>query len=163
MITATILLVGGLSGSCGITIGCLMRQPEINKLRKMVKQLNKKNSELRKLLDEQMQMIEVLQDEIRAYKFYNFIKKRETRKELRRKLVAQYALKEYCSILLFRDKNREVILDDEQNKFFNIMDGYLSGKNVSKEDQNYMDRYIIAKYNNNIRKCEKWDYHQLIA
>ncbi len=43
------------------------------------------------------------------------------------------------------------------------MDGYLSGKNVSKEDQNYMDRYIIAKYNNNIRKCEKWDYHQLIA
>ena len=79
MITATILLVGGLSGSCGITIGCLMRQPEINKLRKMVKQLNKKNSELRKLLDEQMQMIEVLQDEIRAYKFYMNILVRQSR------------------------------------------------------------------------------------
>lgn len=162
MISLTTALLIGFSGSGGVVIGCLMRQPEINRLRKMVRQLNNKNSELRKLLDEQMVQIDVMEDELRAYKFFNLIKKRETKIELRKNLIAQYACKEYIDILLKKDKNRGEKLDDDQERFFGIMDNYINRKEVVTEDKKYMDHYIITKYKDNIRKCEKWDYHQLI-
>ena len=83
MIQLTTALLLGFSGSSGVIIGCLVRQPEINRLRKMVKQLNDANSSLRKIIEEQMQLIDHLQDEIRTYKFYNWNKRRVTRIELR--------------------------------------------------------------------------------
>ena len=162
MISLTTALLIGFSGSGGVVVGCLMRQPEINRLRKMVRQLNDKNSELRKLLDKQMQQIDVMEDELRAYKFFNVIQKREARIELRKNLLAQYACKEYIDILLKKDKNRGEKLDDNQERFFCIMDNYISSKEVVAEDKKYMDHYIITKYKNNIRKCEKWDYRQIV-
>ena len=76
MALLTTALLIGFSGSGGVVIGCLVRQPEINRLRKMVKQLNDKNSSLRKIIEEQMQLVDQLQDQIRTYQFYNWLKKR---------------------------------------------------------------------------------------
>ena len=162
MIQLTTALLLGFSGSSGVIIGCLVRQPEINRLRKMVKQLNDANSSLRKIIEEQMQLIDHLQDEIRTYKFYNWNKRRVTRIELRKNLTAQYAVKEYCEMLIWRNKHRKEKLDDIQQRFFDIMDGYINGEAIQSEDQAYMEEYVIKKYKENIRKCEKWDYHQLI-
>ena len=162
MALLTTALLIGFSGSGGVVIGCLVRQPEINRLRKMVKQLNDKNSSLRKIIEEQMQLVDQLQDQIRTYQFYNWMKKRKTRVELRKNLTAQYAIKEYCEILLWKNKNRKEKLDDTQQRFFNIMDRYISGREILPEDKVFLDDYVIKKYKKNIKKCEKWDYHQLI-
>lgn len=162
MISLTTALLLGFSGTGGVVVGCLVRQPQINRLRKMVRQLSDANSELRRMLDEQMQLIEALQDEIRAYKFFNWIKKGRIKRELRKNLIAQYACKEYIDILLRKDKNRKEILDADQQRFFDAMDNYINGKDITSEDKSYMDNYVIMKYKNSIRKCEKWDYHQMI-
>ena len=77
-------------------------------------------------------------------------------------MTAQYAVKEYCEMLIWRNKHRKEKLDDIQQRFFDIMDGYINGEAIQSEDQAYMDEYVIKKYKENIRKCEKWDYHQLI-
>ena len=163
-VTTGVLLA--LVGSGSFIGGCLARQPEINRLHRQVKNLQNANGKLRRMLDEQMMVVEVLEDEIRAYKFFEFVKKRHVKKELKKNLVFQYAMTEYVSILIQRDRDRanraNVVVDVEKDKFFSIMEKYMDKQKVEKEDGEFVDQYIINKHGKAISKCQKWDYHDLL-
>ena len=165
-VSISIILVGGLAGSGGFIAGFLSRQPEINRLHKQVKQLQDENSALRKMLDEQKEKIEEQQNELRAYKFFNYIKKRQKKMALRRELIIQYAMKEYLEILIEKDanrKNKDYKLSEEKEKFFDLMDKYIDNGDKGdddKEEKLFLDQYVWDKYKEEIKSCKTWDYKE---
>lgn len=140
--------------------GALLRQPEINKLRMQVKDLQKSNSKLLKLIAEQQRQIEILDYDFKMMQFHQFSEKRKNRALRREEMVFLYAYYEYLNIL-YAKITEESEIDENANKFFILFESFF--ENHSKESEKEMiKKYILSKYGKKIMRGEKPQIEQCI-
>jgi hypothetical protein len=159
--TITVMIVAGAFFG-GFTVGALFRQPEINRLKKQVRQLQNNQGELYSTIKEQQRQVDVLKYEYNALQFYQFAKKQDNRKIYKEELLKVYMYKEYVDILyeqLASDKE----LDKDRNTYFSIMNDFFEdNKKVSEAQMKEAQQYILAKYNKEIMHCKYYDIDESI-
>ena len=97
-------IIGGLIGIGSFLLGFLIRQPQINKLKKQVELLQKDNSKLIGLIEARQAEYKELLVQHKALKALQHRKKAASKELLAENLVMQYAIREYLSLLLKRVK-----------------------------------------------------------
>ena len=148
-------IIGIISGIVLFLVGFLWRQPQINKLRKKVESLQKDNSKLVALCENQQNQFRELLVQHKTFKVFVFKKKAHTEK-LQANLVLQYALKEYVILLLKRVKYQQE-LEKPEIRFFNIMEKVVEGKEISTTDKANIHVFIMEIYKKeieNLKECE---------
>ncbi|MDI9519797.1 MAG: hypothetical protein QM308_01365 [Bacillota bacterium] len=154
------ILVGTLIASGGAVVGALSRQPEINRLKRLVKQLQAEIQKLQALIDEQNNQINELFVRYKALKVYQIFSKISERKNIQKALVFQYGAKNYLDLLLKQVRNESV--DKTDLTFFRAFEKVMNGETISKEDQKTIQVYILTKHKKEIFKLQKCDVTQTI-
>ena len=149
-------IIGGLSGILLFLTGFLWQQPKINKLKKQVDALQKDNSKLLSMCEEQQVRFKELLIQHKAFKVFSFKKKAHTEK-LHANLVLQYALNEYMLILIKRVKYQQE-LEKEEIRFFTIMEKVIEGKKISTTDKANIHEFVMIKHKSEIKKLKECDF-----
>lgn len=141
----------------GTVLGILIRQPEINKLKKQVRALQKDNSRVKELMRRQQESYEEMLVEYSSIRFYHILVRRKIKQSIRGEIVVGYELKEYVDLLL-RAINEGGInnFSDKEKEFFEISTQLIENRNlkISEESEKFMSDYIIKKYKTKILKRE---------
>lgn len=155
--TITVLMCIGGAFFTGFTSGVLVRQPEINRLRKQVKQLQKTNSKLNKMIEEQYRQVEKLRYQNKTLYFYQLIEKHKNKAMYRGELLKLYAIKEYLD-LLYIQLVSEKDMDENEIKFFEAFDVFIENqRKISDKDMEYVKKYIISKYWLKLLFCKRYN------
>lgn len=149
-------IIGGLSGILLFLTGFLWQQPKINKLKKQVDALQKDNSKLLSMCEEQQEKFKELLIQHKAFKVFSFRKKAHTEK-LYANLVLQYALHDYMLILIKRVKYQQE-LEKEEIRFFTIMEKVIEGKKISTTDKANIHEFVMIKHKSEIKKLKECDF-----
>lgn len=148
MVPIWMLGVGSLGG---FVIGGIVRQPEINKLKKQVRDLQNKNSKLQKRINEQQENVETLMVEYGKLKFYQILHKRKQKQYIRGGLLIEYQYKEYVDLLLKVVKENGIDnLSEEQKQYFELCTRIIEEKDIAEDDKRAMQGYILKKYKKEI-------------
>lgn len=153
-------IIGIISGILMFLTGFLWRQPKINKLKKEVESLQKDNSKLISLCEQQQEQFRELLVQHKAFKVFAFKKKAHTEK-LHANLVLQYAIKEYVSLLVKRVKHQQE-LEKSEIRFFNIMEKVVEGKDVSTTDKANMRDFIMARHKAEIKSLKECNFEAMM-
>lgn len=123
-----------LSAGGGTILGCAIRQPEINKLKRQVKDLQKDNTRIKQLMRQQQENLEQLMIEYSKLKFYQILDKRKLNQDVRGQICQGYEYKEYVDLLtkVVREGGDEN-LSEEQKDSWNYVRSRLRGKNLEKK------------------------------
>lgn len=154
------IMVSLLSAAAGCVIGALSRQPEINKLKKRIKQLQKEVERLQELCRTQDEQLNVLMLKYKALKIFQFSKKNEARTNIRGVLVYQYAVHDYLTLLLMASRKEK--LKEEDVIFYNIFDKVIEGQEVCDEERNALKEYITYRHTSELRGLRLCDNTGLI-
>ncbi len=147
-----------LSSSGGAVLGFALRQPEINRLKKQVRELQRDNSKLRKIMCEQQEAYENLLVAYGELKFYQLIEKRKLKQNMRGQLLLGYEYKEYVDLLLkVVQDNGDENLTDRQKAFFELCTQWLEEGELSGKERKAMDSYIMSKYKKEILRRKNID------
>lgn len=153
MIPLTIPLVAVLSASGGTILGCLIRQPEINKLKRQLEDLQKDNSEIKKLMIQQQDALQKLIAEQAQLKFFQIAKRKNMNERIRGVIWEGYLYKEYVDLL---DKaihsGGNECFSEEEKQAFELATSVVEGRELTKEKYNALKDYILFKYKREIRK-----------
>lgn len=140
-----------LSSSGGAILGFTLRQPEINRLKKQIKELQRDNSKLKKLMYEQQEAYENLLIAYGDLKFYQLTEKRKLKQNMRGQILLGYEYKEYVDLLLKVVKeNGDENLNDKEKAFFEICTQWLEDGKLSDKEMKAMDSYIMSRYKKEI-------------
>ena len=127
-------IVGGLIAVFSFLLGFLIRQPQINKLKKQVELLQKDNSKLIALIENKQNEFKELLVQHKALKALQHRKRVASKELLAENLVMQYAIREYLSLLLKRVKYEQE-LTKEEILFFDSFEKVIDGKKLSTADK----------------------------
>ncbi|MGI6688651.1 MAG: hypothetical protein ACOX6Y_10000 [Christensenellales bacterium] len=153
------VMIGALGALGGTIIGALSRQPEINKLKKLVKKLQAEIKKLQELRDEQDQQIKELLIRYKGLKAYQFFTKYSVRKNIRSHLIFQYGTRDYLDLLVNR-VNGEKEAAKEDTVFCNIFNKIIDGDTVTDEEKHAVKEYILYKHRKEIRSLQECDTTQ---
>lgn len=144
-----------LSAGGGTILGCAIRQPEINKLKRQVKDLQKDNTRIKQLMRQQQENLEQLMIEYSKLKFYQILDKRKLNQDVRGQICQGYEYKEYVDLLtkVLREGGDEN-LSEEQKGFLELCTEQIEGKELGKEKEKEINDYIMKKYKKEIL-CKK--------
>lgn len=146
----------------GSIIGALSRQPEINNLKKQVRQLQGEVERLQKIIHTQDKQIRTLLVRYKSLKAYQFNEKSKARSYVRGALIFQYAYKEYLELLMKSIDNNYVDMNNEESIFFNIFDKIIEGQDVSDNERQAIKEYILYRYKIQIDNLEECNTDYLI-
>jgi uncharacterized protein YchJ len=137
------------SWALGTLIGALLRQPEINRLKKQVKILHNEISRLKTIILEQKRQFEVLRNKYTALKAWNFIEKARNKTKLYGTIIHAYALNDY--LLLSNEVLNKQELSDDQKVFVNLYDRLINKpQDFSKNEFSIFEKIVI-----------KWHYYEV--
>ena len=127
-------------------LGALARQPEINRLKAQIEQLQKNQEALRKTILEQQRQIEELKIRFNALKAWQFQQRIEHSRKIRSVQLHRCALKEYMTLAVQRIRGRE--LTEEQSAFINVYGRVMDGQSadIAPEEFVVVRGYIQARY-----------------
>lgn len=156
LIKVMIATIGSLGGAI---VGVLLRQPEINKLKKQIKKLQVEIKRLQVLREEQDHQINELLIRYKSLRVYQFISKLNVRKNIRGQLILQYATKDYLELLIKRVSG-EYVVTKEDTVFCNIFSKIIDGETVTDEEKQAVKEYITFKHNREIKSLQECDTTQ---
>lgn len=135
----------------GTVLGTLIRQPEINKLKKQIKELQKDNSRVKQLMRQQQENLEKMLVEYSSIRFYHVLTKRKIKQSIRGEIVIGYELKEYVD-LLKRSINEKGVhnFSEREKEFFELSMQLIEGENMNISQEKFMSDYVIKKYKKEI-------------
>lgn len=154
-------LVSALAGCCGIGIGLLIRQPEINALQKQVAQMQGQYDELVTIIQTQNNEIISLVSQYRSLKLWQVFKKRNKQREARSALVFQYAIYDYFTLLFERLDTGRAFLEDESS-FYNTLSLMLDGRDPNSEQMDFIERFVLERHKNQIEELTICDTSKLL-
>lgn len=149
-------VIGSLLTLVGFLTGFLIRQPQVNKLKKQIELLQKDNRRLLAMIAGQQQDFQKLLVEHKALKALQFRKKSQSKEKLTENLVMQYAIREYLMLLLKCGRHGQK-LEKNENVFFNAFEKAINGKKLSTGDKVKIRDYIMDHHSAEIkalRECE---------
>lgn len=151
----------------GTVLGTLIRQPEINKLKKQIKDLQKDNSRIKKLMRQQQENLETMLVEYSKIQFYHVLTKRKIKQNIRGEIVIGYELKEYVDLLKRSVAEKGVYgFSEREKEFFELSTQLVEGKNLNASQEKFMSDYVIKKYKKEILRIKDvniLDYVKQIA
>ena len=150
-------VLGILSGAGLFLFGFLIRQPQINRLKKQMEFLQKDSSRLQELCQRQQNDFRNLLVQHKALKAFNFKKKSVSKDNLQDNLVLQYAIKEYLELLVKRVRYGQELRKDEI-AFFNASENLIEGKKLSTSDKVKIKDYILERHSVDINGLQECDY-----
>jgi hypothetical protein len=133
-----------LTGTSGLVIGALSRQPEINRLKEQVRVLQREVTALRRIMQEQQRQIEELKIRYNSLKAWNFAERRRTRGMTRGSLILHYGLRDYVEFAIVQARGK--ILEGADLRFFNTFNAMVSDCSLSLEDKALVKEYVIAHH-----------------
>lgn len=154
-------IVGGLIAVFSFLLGFLIRQPQINKLKKQVELLQKDNSKLIALIENKQNEFKELLLQHKALKALQHRKRAASKELLAENLVMQYAIREYLSLLLKRVKYEQE-LTKEEILFFDSFEKVIDGKKLSTADKVKIRDHIMAQYSMEIKKHIPCEYAEVL-
>lgn len=128
----------------GAIVGALLRQPEINRLKKQIEVLQAEMSKLQALLAEQNRQISELKTRYNVIKGYNFLLRKKFEGNIKGHIIHQYAFHEYVSLSKLKIKGAD--LDDKRQSFFKLYDRLITGENMQFKEFMSMKKYLMSKY-----------------
>lgn len=149
-------IIGGLLSAGGFLLGFLIRQPQVNKLKKQIELLQKDNRRLIAKITCQQQDFQKLLVEHKALKALQFRKKAQSKEKLTENLVMQYAIREYLVLLLKCGRHGQQ-LEKAEIVFFHAFEKAINGKKLSTGDKVKIRDYIMDHHGADIialRECE---------
>lgn len=153
-------VIGVISGVLGLGIGfglgTLIRQPEINALQKQVRKLQKVADELKLVVQQQNDELTELIIRYQSLKAWQLLQKHGTRANIRERLVIQYGMHDYFSLMLDRLETGRDFLDDE-TAFYIAFSRKLDDKSLSEEQEECISSYVLSKHGRGIRGMGQCD------
>lgn len=140
-----------LSATGGTVLGCAIRQPEISKLKRQIRDLQKDNSKIKKLMYQQQETLENLMREYAKLKFYQVLQKRSMKQYVRGQILIGYEYKEYIDLLkkAIQDSGTEKF-SEEEKQFFEFCGHLIGEEYISDEEEKMVNAYIMKKYKKEI-------------
>lgn len=145
----------------GAIAGALLRQPEINKLKKEVQRLQDQVEELQALLTKQNDTIIQLKTENKRLRATNFIQKHRNNKRTKGVIIFQYAYKDFITITF--KQAREENLSEQEMTFFNLFDRMIHGEDVTMAEKGLVKLYVEERYPYQIKHLIAIDTEEVIG
>lgn len=149
------------AGGCGIAIGALSRQPEVNKLKKENNKVLAENELLRFKVKSLNRSTLILHQKLDALKAYSFTEKAKETAELKGCIKYQYATKEYIELAILKSKQDQELSHNDMI-YMTIFSGILNGEELSEEEYRIIENRVMPKYGEKIEKLIKFDCLQLL-
>lgn len=146
----------------GLITGILIRQPEINKLQKLVKRLQKEIDRLEQAVQEQNDEIAALMVEYRALKIYQFSRRKELREGIQDELVFQYATADYLNLLLDY-VNADVEMTKDDIRFYETYGKMIAEKPIDYKEKQFIRDYVRARHSLEIDRLEQCETQPVIS
>lgn len=149
-------LTGILSGAAGLLAGILVRQPEINKLHKLVKRLQKEIDRLEQAVEEQNDEITALMLKYKALKIYQFGQRKELKESIQDELVFQYATADYLNLLLDY-VNADIEMSKEDLRFYEAYGKMIAEKPIDFKEKQFIKEYVRGRHTTEITRLKQCD------
>lgn len=157
-----IAAIGGILGAgAGLVAGVLIRQPEINKLKKQVKSLQRQVGALQEAVKAQNEEIAALLLKLKSLKIYQVVKKHEVKNEIREALLVQYASKDYLQLVLECARGAYQ-MDKEDIRFYNAYNKLLAEKKLSQKEQSCIDEYVQEHHQAELSSLQECDIQPVL-
>ncbi len=143
--------------SLGVIGGALLRQPEINRLKKDIENLKKEYADLEKKLETQDNQIRELKIRYLTLKGWQFLQKFKERRYMRGCIIYEYALKEYIPILKKAERTENLNMDTKESLFYAAFDRILNKGVMKDKDRSSVMNYILEKYKKDINNYQELD------
>lgn len=135
-----------------VMVGGAIRQPEINRLKKQVRDLQNENSKLMRDMKKQQEDVETLLIGYSQMKFYQVLNKSRQKQHIREEILLEYQSKEYIDLLVkVVNAGGNEKLSEEQKQYFELCTRLMEGKYIGEENEKAMKGYILKKYKKEIR------------
>lgn len=135
------LALGGLGGGVA---GALARQPEINRLKEQIKQLQGEAQRLNQLIDKQNRQIESLRMKYQSMQAMHGLERAKAAGNLKGAIMYSYCMKEYLD-LEQRYLQPEAALTDEEAQFRQCFAAELAGT-VPNDNSRKILRYFLRQF-----------------
>lgn len=140
------LLAAGLMAAGGLVGGALLRQPEINRLKKQVMLLQNEIARLQVIIEEQQRQITELKLRYDTIIFLRIFEKQRVAADIKGQILYLCSFKEYLSLSMQRSKGQDI--PKLQHKFLRVYEMLTTGNDSQLEDSDFdfMVDYIEDKY-----------------
>lgn len=157
-----IAAIGGILGAgAGLVAGVLIRQPEINKLKKQVKSLQAQTAALQDAVAAQKEEIAALLLKLKSLRIYQVVKKHEIKNEIREALLVQYASNDYLRLLLETAKGTHQ-MDESDIRFYKAYNKLLAEKKLSDKEKSCIDAYVQERHQSELSSLQECDMQPVI-
>lgn len=154
-------LAATLGGAGGMIVGALVRQPEINKLRKQVKRLQGDMDALKDVIEEQNSEIAELLFRYKALKVIQFAKRRELKSDIQESLASQYAVSDYLQLLLsIASTGRD--MEPEEAEFYRAFGKVLVDKNTSEAEREAIKAFVWERHAAELKSMTPCDMQPIL-
>ena len=147
---------GALGAGAGLIVGVLIRQPEINKLKRQVKSLQAQVDALQEAVGAQKEEIAALLLKLKTLKIHQVIRSHEIKNEIREALLVQYASKDYLQLLLECAKGAHQ-MDKDDVRFYSAYNKLLAEKKLSNNERSCINSYVSERHQaelSSLRECD---------
>lgn len=134
----------------GLFTGLLLRQPQVNKLKKQVKTNVADNGRLVTLNETIQKDYSELLLKVKAHRAF-FLVNKKTTGSLTENLTLQYSLFDYLSILMKRIRAGEKLEKDEL-RFLNAFEKVVNGDELSSSDKKTIKDYTTKRHEKEIKQ-----------
>lgn len=139
-----------MAGGGGAFAGALARQPEINRLKEQVKQLQAEIKRLQLIVKEQDRQIRELKIRYNGLRAYHFTERARQKGHIKGVIMFQYCYKEYIELLVAQVHNDSSILKEEEKTFFNIFNKIINNQEACANEMVFLREYIRSGYSREI-------------
>ena len=149
----------------GLFTGVILRQPSVNKLKKQIIMLQKKNETFQQYMSEYHSRFDDIYVKYKSLKIMELKRKAEYEGKLKDNLVLQYGMKDYFEMLFnaVKDKNK---LDEAEYDFYKSFDNVIEGKDLKENDFVVIKNFVMRKHKkeiNELRKCDIEDEYKKLS
>ncbi|MDR1971272.1 MAG: hypothetical protein LBQ46_05070 [Treponema sp.] len=164
------VIMAGLGSLVGLGIGALLRQPEINRLKKEIKHLQEElPGKIENIENELNRQIDELHKRYTALKLWQFIEKKKQKGLMLEKNKEIFIFRCFCKegieLLgkgIAEKKEKQVLLANQEREFLDNFTDLLDGKAISEDVMDKINDYLLTKYSYDVSGEIKFDYEKLI-
>jgi len=166
-IPALAIVVGILAASGGVSLGALIRQPQINELKAQVLKLQKELDKMQTIVRDVLKDIEILSLKMQLQQNEDILNQLKGKDEMDiGKLVYAYGLKEYLEI-----KQKYLILNEDISEeeavfadaFAMFLDNRIPSGNDGVIQKKFIRGYLMERYHNEIENFVAPDLEELVS
>lgn len=150
-------LIGLIITVVSFLTGFLIRQPQVNKLKKQVELLQRDSRKLLALIEAKQSSYQELLIQHKALKALQFRKKSTLQEQMTENLIMQYAIKAYL-VLLLKSGRHELELTKTEIVFLKAFEKVIDGKKLSTTDKVKIRDYIMERHGREIKQLKECEY-----